>query len=200
MFTWPTRSTTATAGWLAFRRRRAVVLVAAFRAEFFPVAPVGALSRGDVRRRTARPGLVPREVAPVVVAPVPAVVAVGPVVAAAFVGQGPLPLVAHHNQLGHRIAGQCTRALPFATSTGTFCPMNIFSRRYCTQAANILSTLSLSVPLLFAPKSMVTEEKLLEQLDEWMDWLETPNDNFGGYPVCPFLAPERKTNKLLIEF
>ena len=47
---------------------------------------------------------------------------------------------------------------------------------------------------------MVTKEKLLEQLEEWMDWLETPNDDFGGYPVCPFLAPERKTNQLLIEF
>ena len=47
---------------------------------------------------------------------------------------------------------------------------------------------------------MVTEEKLLKQLEEWMDWLETPNEDFGGYPVCPFLAPERKTNQLLIEF
>ena len=45
---------------------------------------------------------------------------------------------------------------------------------------------------------MVTKEKLLKQLEEWMDWLETPNDDFGGYPVCPFLAPERKTNQLLI--
>ena len=32
-----------------------------------------------------------------------------------------------------------------------------------------------------------------------MDWLETPNEDFGGMPVCPFLAPERKTDKLLIE-
>ena len=47
---------------------------------------------------------------------------------------------------------------------------------------------------------MVIKEKLLKQLEEWMDWLETPNENFGGYPVCPFLAPERKTNQLLIEF
>ena len=47
---------------------------------------------------------------------------------------------------------------------------------------------------------MVTKEKLLEQLEEWMDWLETPNDDFGGYPVCPFLAPERKQDKLLIDF
>ena len=46
----------------------------------------------------------------------------------------------------------------------------------------------------------VIREKLLKQLEEWMDWLETPNDDFGGYPVCPFLAPERKQNKLLIDF
>ena len=46
----------------------------------------------------------------------------------------------------------------------------------------------------------VIKEKLLKQLEEWMDWLETPNEDFGGYPVCPFLAPERKQNKLLIDF
>ena len=33
-----------------------------------------------------------------------------------------------------------------------------------------------------------------------MDWLETPNEDFGGFPVCPFLAPERKQDKLHIEF
>ena len=33
-----------------------------------------------------------------------------------------------------------------------------------------------------------------------MDWLETPNEDFGGMPVCPFLAPERKQDKLLIDF
>ena len=33
-----------------------------------------------------------------------------------------------------------------------------------------------------------------------MDWLEEPNDNFGGLPVCPFLVPERKQDKLLIDF
>ena len=33
-----------------------------------------------------------------------------------------------------------------------------------------------------------------------MDWLETPNEDFGGMPVCPFLAPERKSNQLLIDF
>ena len=46
----------------------------------------------------------------------------------------------------------------------------------------------------------VIKEKLLKQLEEWMDWLEKQNEDFGGYPVCPFLAPERKQNKLLIDF
>ena len=45
-----------------------------------------------------------------------------------------------------------------------------------------------------------SQHKIIEQLNEWMDWLETPNDDFGGFPVCPFLAPERKANQLLIEF
>ena len=40
----------------------------------------------------------------------------------------------------------------------------------------------------------------LKQLEKWMDWLETPNDDFGGFPVCPFLAPERRQGKLLIDF
>ena len=36
-------------------------------------------------------------------------------------------------------------------------------------------------------------------LDKYLDWLETPNENFGGRPVCPFLAPDRKNGKLKIE-
>ena len=35
--------------------------------------------------------------------------------------------------------------------------------------------------------------------DKYLDWLETPNENFGGRPVCPFLAPDRKSGKLKIE-
>ena len=42
-------------------------------------------------------------------------------------------------------------------------------------------------------------EKLLQDLDKYLDWLETPNENFGGRPVCPFLAPDRKNGKLKIE-
>lgn len=45
-----------------------------------------------------------------------------------------------------------------------------------------------------------SRHKILKQLNKWMDWLEKPNDDFGGFPVCPFLAPERKNNQLLIEF
>ena len=45
-----------------------------------------------------------------------------------------------------------------------------------------------------------SQHKILKQLNKWMDWLETPNEDFGGMPVCPFLAPERKTDKLLIDY
>ena len=42
-------------------------------------------------------------------------------------------------------------------------------------------------------------EKLLYKLETYLDWLETPNENFGGQPVCPFLASDRRNNKLKIE-
>ena len=45
-----------------------------------------------------------------------------------------------------------------------------------------------------------SHNKIIEQLNTWMDWLETPNKDFGGMPVCPFLAPERKSGQLLIDF
>ena len=45
-----------------------------------------------------------------------------------------------------------------------------------------------------------SHNKIIEQLNTWMDWLETPNKDFGGMPVCPFLAPERKLGQLLIDF
>jgi len=45
-----------------------------------------------------------------------------------------------------------------------------------------------------------SQHKILKQLNKWMDWLETPNEDFGGMPVCPFLAPERKTDKLFIDY
>ena len=42
-------------------------------------------------------------------------------------------------------------------------------------------------------------DKLLQDLDKYLDWLETPNENFGGRPVCPFLSGDRKNGKLKIE-
>ena len=42
-------------------------------------------------------------------------------------------------------------------------------------------------------------DKLLRDLDKYLDWLETPNENFGGRPVCPFLSGDRKNGKLKIE-
>lgn len=42
-------------------------------------------------------------------------------------------------------------------------------------------------------------DKLLSNLNTYLDWLETPNEHFGGQPVCPFLASDRKNNKLKIE-
>lgn len=42
-------------------------------------------------------------------------------------------------------------------------------------------------------------KKLLSKLESYLNWLETPNEMFGGQPVCPFLASDRKNNKLKIE-
>lgn len=42
-------------------------------------------------------------------------------------------------------------------------------------------------------------KKLLSDLEKYLDWLETPNEMFGGQPVCPFLASDRRNNKLKIE-
>ena len=42
-------------------------------------------------------------------------------------------------------------------------------------------------------------DKLLQDLDKYLDWLETPNENFGGRPVCPFLSGDRRSGKLKIE-
>ncbi len=42
-------------------------------------------------------------------------------------------------------------------------------------------------------------DNLLSDLDKYLDWLETPNENFGGRPVCPFLSGDRKNGKLKIE-
>ena len=53
--------------------------------------------------------------------------------------------------------------------------------------------------VIFTQFQELNVDKLLQDLDKYLDWLETPNENFGGRPVCPFLAPDRKSGKLKIE-
>ena len=35
------------------------------------------------------------------------------------------------------------------------------------------------------------DDKILNEVTQYLDYLETPNDNFGGMAVCPFLKKER---------
>ena len=40
----------------------------------------------------------------------------------------------------------------------------------------------------------------IKKIEEWIvNYLEKPNENFGGMPVCPFVKKERITEKLLID-
>ena len=41
------------------------------------------------------------------------------------------------------------------------------------------------------------EKKILTEVKTWItEYLEIPNENFGGMPVCPFVKAEREKNKL----
>ena len=39
----------------------------------------------------------------------------------------------------------------------------------------------------------MTDEKILTEVTKYLDYLETPNENFGGMAVCPFLKKHTKT-------
>ena len=43
------------------------------------------------------------------------------------------------------------------------------------------------------------DKEILTEVINYLDYLETPSDNFGGMPVCPFLKKERVTENLMIE-
>ena len=44
------------------------------------------------------------------------------------------------------------------------------------------------------------EKKILTEVKTWItEYLEIPNENFGGMPVCPFVKAEREKNKLMFE-
>ena len=40
---------------------------------------------------------------------------------------------------------------------------------------------------------------ILEKAYQYLHWLTTPNEAFGGMPVCPFIEPEIKKDQLYID-
>ena len=42
------------------------------------------------------------------------------------------------------------------------------------------------------------DKEILTEVTKYLDYLETPSDNFGGMPVCPFLKKERVTENLML--
>ena len=42
------------------------------------------------------------------------------------------------------------------------------------------------------------DEKIINEVVEYLDYLETPSENFGGMAVCPFLKKERVTEGLML--
>lgn len=42
-------------------------------------------------------------------------------------------------------------------------------------------------------------EQILNEVKEYFDYLQTPNEAFKGMPVCPFLKTEIQNQKLMIE-
>ena len=46
---------------------------------------------------------------------------------------------------------------------------------------------------------MQNKEEIIAKVNEYIDWLATPNEAFGGLPVCPFVEKERSSGKLKYE-
>ena len=46
---------------------------------------------------------------------------------------------------------------------------------------------------------MEDRDAIIAKVNEYIDWLATPNDAFGGFPVCPFVERERASGKLKYE-
>lgn len=46
---------------------------------------------------------------------------------------------------------------------------------------------------------MENKNIIIKKIDEYIDWLATPNEAFGGFPVCPFVEKERANGKLKYE-
>ena len=46
---------------------------------------------------------------------------------------------------------------------------------------------------------MEDREIVIAKVNEYIDWLATPNEAFGGFPICPFVEKERASGKLKYE-
>ena len=46
---------------------------------------------------------------------------------------------------------------------------------------------------------MEDRDLIVAKINEYIDWLATPNEAFGGFPVCPFVEKERSSGKLKYE-
>ena len=46
---------------------------------------------------------------------------------------------------------------------------------------------------------MEDREVVFAKIDEYIDWLATPSEAFGGFPICPFVKQERASGKLKYE-
>ena len=45
----------------------------------------------------------------------------------------------------------------------------------------------------------MSKKAILTEIREYFDYLQTPNESFGGMAVCPFLKAEISNNKLMVE-
>ena len=46
---------------------------------------------------------------------------------------------------------------------------------------------------------MEDKEIIIAKVNEYIDWLATPNEAFGGFPICPLVEKERASGKLKYE-
>ena len=46
---------------------------------------------------------------------------------------------------------------------------------------------------------MEDKRLIIAEIDDYIDWLATPNEAFGGFPICPFVEKERASGKLKYE-
>ena len=46
---------------------------------------------------------------------------------------------------------------------------------------------------------MEDKETIVAKINEYIDWLATPNEAFGGFPICPFVEKERASGRLKYE-